>query len=102
MSIAGPVTVSGQHQAWLIPLLETGWVAYISTTDAVCYHDGHRSLNEHTDDPVYEVPIFGDDGTLRDEDLSASPTWASTRTVLLDQDQFLTAPLWRVRSSRRR
>src|SRR3954470_12218722 len=35
MSIAGPVTVSGQHQAWLIPLLETGWVAYLSTTDAV-------------------------------------------------------------------
>ena len=32
-------------QAWLIPLLETGWVAYLSTTDAVCYHDGHRSLD---------------------------------------------------------
>ncbi len=24
VSIAGPVTVSGQHQAWLIPLLEDG------------------------------------------------------------------------------
>ena len=44
LAVAGPVTVSGQHQAWLIPLLETGWVAYLSTTDAVCYHDGHRSL----------------------------------------------------------
>ena len=32
LSIAGPVTVSAQHQAWLIPLLETGWVAYVSTT----------------------------------------------------------------------
>ena len=41
------MTVSGQHQAWLIPLLETGWVAYLSTTDAVCYHDGHRSLTAH-------------------------------------------------------
>ena len=29
LAIAGPVTVSGQHQAWLIPLLETGWVAYL-------------------------------------------------------------------------
>ena len=29
VAIAGPVTVSGQHQAWLIPLLETGWVAYL-------------------------------------------------------------------------
>ena len=68
ISIAGPVTVSGQHQAWLIPLLETGWIAYLSTTDAVCYHDGHRSLNEHGGDPIYEVPIFGDDGKLRDEE----------------------------------
>src|SRR5215469_6085631 len=24
LSISGPVTVSGQHQAWLIPLIETG------------------------------------------------------------------------------
>src|SRR5579871_1481005 len=47
LSISGPVTVSGQHFAWLIPLLETGWVAYISTTDAVCYRDGHRSLDSH-------------------------------------------------------
>src|SRR5258708_17302149 len=44
LSIAGPVTVSGQHQAWLIPLLETGWIAYLSTTHTVCYHDRHRSL----------------------------------------------------------
>jgi len=35
LSISGPVTVSGQHFTWLIPLLETGWVAYLSTTDAV-------------------------------------------------------------------
>ncbi|HNN98066.1 MAG TPA: hypothetical protein PKI03_37640, partial [Pseudomonadota bacterium] len=29
LAVAGPVTVSGQHHAWLIPLLETGWVAYL-------------------------------------------------------------------------
>src|SRR5512132_1712756 len=66
LSIAGPVTVSGQHQAWLIPLLETGWIAYLSTTDAVCYHDGHRSLDGHRD-PIHEVPIHSDDAALRDE-----------------------------------
>ena len=66
VAVAGPVTVSGQHQAWLIPLLETGWVAYLSTTDAVCYHDGHRSLDAHRDGPIFEVPIWGDDGALRD------------------------------------
>jgi len=95
MSISGPITVSGQHQAWLIPLLETGWVAYISTTDAVCYHDGHRSLNEHTDDPVYEVPIFGDDGKLRDEGVIRVTDMGFDEAVLLDQDKFLTAVLAR-------
>src|SRR5208337_1467944 len=54
LAISGPITVSGQHQAWLIPLLETGWVAYLSTTDAACYHDGHRSLSAHPA-PVFEV-----------------------------------------------
>src|SRR5258708_17423652 len=66
LAISGPVTVSGQHQAWLIPLLETGWVAYLSTTDAVCYHDGHRSLNAHLEDPIHAVPIFGNVGAQRD------------------------------------
>src|SRR5918912_3751044 len=67
LSIAGPVTVSGQHYAWLIPLLETGWVAYVSTTDAVCYHDGHRSLDAHRHGPIHEVSINSDDAKLREE-----------------------------------
>ncbi len=67
LAIAGPVTVSGQHQTWLIPLLETGWVAYLSTTDAVCYHDGHRSLDAYNDGPIHEVPIHSDDAALREE-----------------------------------
>ncbi len=95
ISIAGPVTVSGQHQAWLIPLIETGWVAYLSTTDAVCYHDGHRSLNEHQGDPIYEVPIFGDDGKLRDQGVIRVTDMGFDEAVLLDQDKFLTAVLSR-------
>ncbi|HYG26902.1 MAG TPA: deoxyhypusine synthase family protein, partial [Caulobacteraceae bacterium] len=95
MAIAGPVTVSGQHQAWLIPLLETGWVAYLSTTDAVCYHDGHRSLDAHKEGPIHEVPIFGDDGALRDERLIRVTDMAFDEDVLLDQDKFLSACLQR-------
>ena len=94
LAVSGPVTVSGQHQAWLIPLLETGWVAYLSTTDAVCYHDGHRSLNAHRD-PIYEVPIWGDDGALRDERTIRVTDMAFDEDVLLDQDRFLTAVLTR-------
>ena len=94
LAIAGPVTVSGQHQTWLIPLLETGWIAYLSTTDAVCYHDGHRSLDEHRD-PVFEVPIFGDDGALRDEHTIRVTDMAFDEDVLFDQDRFMTACLLR-------
>jgi deoxyhypusine synthase len=93
MSVAGPVTVSGQHQAWLIPLLETGWVAYLSTTDAVCYHDGHRSLTAHRDGPIFEVPIWGNDGALRDERTIRVTDMAFDEDVLLDQDKFLSAVL---------
>jgi deoxyhypusine synthase len=95
VSIAGPVTVSGQHQAWLIPLLETGWVAYLSTTDAVCYHDGHRSLDAHKHGPVFEVPIWGDDGALRDERTIRVTDMAFDEEVLFDQDKFISAMLLR-------
>jgi len=95
LSIAGPVTVSGQHQTWLIPLLETGWVAYLSTTDAVCYHDGHRSLDAHKEGPIFEVPIFGDDGALRDERTIRVTDMAFDEDVLFDQDRFLSACLAR-------
>lgn len=95
VSIAGPVTVSGQHLTWLIPLLETGWVAYISTTDAVCYHDGHRSLNKHStgEGPIHEVSIWSDDAKLRDEGTIRVTDMAFDEAVLLDQDRFLSAVL---------
>jgi deoxyhypusine synthase len=92
LAISGPVTVSGQHQAWLIPLLETGWIAYLSTTDAVCYHDGHRSLDAHSN-PIFEVPIWGDDGLLREEGTIRVTDMAFDEKVLLDQDRFLSAVL---------
>src|ERR1700683_4392689 len=95
LSISGPVTVSGQHQTWLLPLLETGWVAYLSTTDAVCYHDGHRSLDAYKSGPIHEIPIFGDDGALRDEGTIRVTDMAFDEGVLLDQDRFLTAVLAR-------
>jgi deoxyhypusine synthase len=100
VAVSGPVTVSGQHQAWLIPLLETGWVAYLSTTDAACYHDGHRSLTAHRDGPIFEVPIWGDDGALRDERTIRVTDMAFDEDVLLDQDKFITAMLQRAEFQR--
>jgi deoxyhypusine synthase len=87
------VTVSAQHWSWLIPLLETGWIAYLSTTDAVCYHDGHRSLNEATEEAFFEVPVFGDDGALRDERTIRVTDVGFGEDLLLHQDRFLSALL---------
>jgi deoxyhypusine synthase len=95
LAISGPVTVSGQHHAWLIPLLETGWVAYLSTTDAVCYHDGHRSLDAYRSGPIHEVPIQSDDAALRDEGTIRVTDMAFDEGVLLDQDRFVSAVLAR-------
>jgi deoxyhypusine synthase len=95
LSISGPVTVSGQHQAWLIPLLETGWVAYLSTTDAVCYHDGHRSLDAYKSGPIHEVPIHSDDAALWEEGTIRVTDMAFDEGVLLDQDRFVSALLAR-------
>ena len=67
--------------------------------DAVCYHDGHRSLNEHLVDPIHEVPIFGDDGALRDERTIRVTDMAFDEDVLLDQDRFITALLQDGRNS---
>ena len=95
LAISGPVTVSGQHQTWLIPLIETGWLAYLSTTDAVCYHDGHRSLDAYKSGPIHEVPLASDDAALRDEGTIRVTDMAFDEGVLLDQDRFLSAMLAR-------
>jgi deoxyhypusine synthase len=90
LSVAGPVTASGQHLAWLNPLLDTGWFCLVSTTDAVCYHDGHRSLDDARAHPFHEVPIFGDDGALRDERTIRITDIGFDEDVLLAQDEFIT------------
>ena len=95
LAVAGPVTASGQHIAWLNPLMDTGWFCLLSTTDAVCYHDGHRSLDSAKDHPFHEVPIFGDDAALRDERTIRITDIGFDEDVLLDQDEFLTRCLLR-------
>jgi len=101
LAVAGPVTASGQHLAWLNPLLDTGWFALLSTTDAVCYHDGHRALDSAREHPFFEVPIFGDDSALRDEEIIRITDIGFDEAVLLDQDTFITACLQRPEFQRR-
>jgi deoxyhypusine synthase len=93
LAVAGPVTLSGQIHTWLGPLLDSGWFALVSTTDAVCYHDGHRALDNAAKHPIHEVAIFGDDGQLRDERTIRVTDIGFDEDVLLDQDRFLRAVL---------
>ena len=95
LSVSGPVTASGQHYTWLNPLLDTGWFCLLSTTDAVCYHDGHRSLDSAAEHPFHEVPIFGDDGALREESTIRVTDVGFDEDVLLDQDRFMESVLQR-------
>jgi len=70
-------------------------VAYISTTEAVCYHDGHRSLDAYKSGPIHEVPIHSDDAALREEGTIRVTDMAFDEGVLLDQDRFVSALLAR-------
>jgi len=93
LAISGPVTLSGQHFTWLNPLLETGWFLLVSTTDAVCYHDGHRALNGAEKRPFFRVSRHGDDGALREESTIRVTDVGFPEDTLLEQDRFLRAVL---------
>ena len=93
LAVSGPVTLSGQHLTWLNPLLETGWFMLVSTTDAVCYHDGHRALNGAEKRPFFRVSRHGDDGALRDESTIRVTDVGFPEETLLEQDRFIRALL---------
>ncbi len=95
VTVAGPVTVSDQHRAWLIPLLETGWIAYITTTDATCYHDGHDSLKKNHERPIYEVDMWSDDKAYRDAGIIRVTDTGFKEEMLFEQDKMISAVLQR-------
>lgn len=93
IAASGPITISNQHRIWLIPLLEAGYVAYLTITDAACYHDGHDSLRAFKERPFYEVPIEGSDEKLRDGKIIRVTDVGFGEDILFDQDRFITAML---------
>lgn len=93
VTVAGPITLSDQHRAWLIPLIEAGWVAYLTVTDAICYHDGHDSLEDFKDRPVGEVNLFGDDGAYRDAKIIRVADTGFPEDILFKQDKMISMML---------
>jgi deoxyhypusine synthase len=95
ITCAGPITVSDQHRAWLIPLIKAANTAYITVTDAICYHDGHDCLRETAERPIREVDMWGDDGALRESGVIRVADTGFDEQVLFDQDAVATEILQR-------
>jgi len=93
ITVAGPITVSDQHRAWLIPLLRLGGVAYLTVTDAICYHDGHDALKKFAKRPIKEVDLYGDDAKLRQNGIVRVTNTAFYEKILFDQDRMISAIL---------
>ena len=95
VTCAGPITVSDQHRAWLIPLLKAANTAYITVTDAICYHDGHDCLRKTDERPIREVALFGDDAELRENGVIRVADTGFAEQILFDQDAVATQILQR-------
>jgi deoxyhypusine synthase len=90
VTCAGPITVSDQHRAWLIPLIKAANTAYITVTDAICYHDGHDCLRKTDERPIREVDLFGDDAEYRKNGVIRVTDTGFDEQVLFDQDAVIT------------
>jgi len=95
VTCAGPITVSDQHRAWLIPLIKAANTAYITVTDAICYHDGHDCLRKQDERSIREVDLFGDDAEYRENGVIRVTDTGFDEQVLFDQDAVFTAMLQR-------
>lgn len=93
VSVAGPITLSDQHRAWLIPLIEAGWVTYLTVTDAICYHDGHDCLRHFKERPIGEVNLFGDDGAYCEAGIIRVADTGFEEDILFQQDKMISAVL---------
>jgi deoxyhypusine synthase len=95
VTCAGPITVSDQHRAWLIPLLKAANTAYLTVTDAICYHDGHDCLRKNDERPIRAVALFGDDAELRENGVIRVADTGFAEQILFDQDAVATEILQR-------
>ena len=95
VTCAGPITVSDQHRAWLIPFIRAANTAYITVTDAICYHDGHDCLRKSAERPIREVALFGDDAELREHGVIRVADTGFEEQILFDQDAIATEILQR-------
>ncbi len=94
MSISGIASLSNQTRFWINSLVRAGYVAVISTTDALTYHDGHDALGPQPKNrkgssprPVRSVDPAGDDGHYRDNRVIRVYDVGFEEKILEEQDR---------------
>ncbi len=92
LSISGIGSLSNQTRFWINSMVEAGYIAVISTTDALVYHDGHDALRQtprgrKVERPVREVNPAGDDGVYRDNRIIRVYDVGFKEEILEEQDR---------------
>jgi deoxyhypusine synthase len=92
LAISGIGSLSNQTRFWINSMIRAGYIAAISTTDALVYHDGHDALRatpkgRPVERPVRSVDPAGDDGVFRDERVIRVYDVGFKEEILEEQDR---------------
>jgi len=92
LAVSGIASLSNQSRFWINSMIRAGYIAAISTTDALVYHDGHDALRatpagESAERPVRSVDPAGDDGVYRDNRVIRVFDVGFKEDILEDQDR---------------
>ncbi len=92
LAISGIGSLSNQTRFWINSMIRAGYIAAISTTDAMVYHDGHDALRPQlrcrpVERPVRSVNPNGDDGVYRDNRVIRVYDVGFKEEILEEQDR---------------
>jgi deoxyhypusine synthase len=92
LAISGIGSLSNQTRFWINSMIRSGYIAAISTTDALVYHDGHDALRPQPkgrpiERPVRSVDPNGDDGIFRDNRVIRVYDVGFKEEILEEQDR---------------
>lgn len=93
LAVSGIASLSNQTRFWINSMVRAGYIAAISTTDALVYHDGHDALratprNRRPERPVRSVDPGGDDGIYRDNRVIRVYDVGFKEEILEEQDRM--------------
>ncbi len=92
LTVSGIGSLSNQTRFWINSMIRAGYIAAISTTDALVYHDGHDAFGKVRKDgtrarPVVSIDPNGDDGVYRDNRIIRVFDVGFPEEILEDQDR---------------